>query len=241
MKPIKAIIFIIAIIVIAIAIFISLKVFNRPEYTLQEIQNLINKEIPENVFLKVESYDSNNNGILTSEIYVKGDRTYSHQIHIENGEKTIDEERLFNYANNSEIRIDHHYTSISLYPIDDEYNINPFLSTTKTCENFLYTTDKYKYLGTENLNGKECIKIVDSSKNSNLYIYISKEDNRIIRIESYQDSKVSKLEESDVNDGKFPLAFTIECTYSYNTVTDDDIPEFNINNYPDYTYDEYKD
>lgn len=236
MKKVKALITIFTIIIIAIIFFILIKDFNKPEYTLKEIQELMSEEIPDNVYFKGENFDANGDSSLIAEVYVNGDNTYSHEILIEDGKKTLDTERLYNTKENFEINIQHHYNSISLDPIDNEYNKNPFLRYMQMSKNLLHTHDKYKYFGTENLEGKECIKISLSNKNSETYFYINKEDNRMIKIESYQDTKVSNLEESNINNGKFPLAFTIQFTYSYGTVTNEDIPNININDYPDYNF-----
>ncbi len=105
--------------------------------------------------------------------------------------------------------------------------INPVTSMFEYRAEFNNDYKKYKYIGKETIEGKECIKIefTDINKLYKEYYYIDV-SNRVVTKKEYY---------SNYGDG-FELDTIYNYTYSYNTVTEEDIPKFDINNYPDYQY-----
>ena len=89
---------------------------------------------------------------------------------------------------------------------------------------------KYKYIGKEKIDGKEYIKFSMEHKNyGSKYIYYV----------DFQDRKVSKMEDyRNTIDGQELISIT-SYTYYYNTVTDEYIAKFNINNYSEYKLEEF--
>ena len=90
----------------------------------------------------------------------------------------------------------------------------------------------YKYYGKENVEGRECIKVSFeeslTDKVVERYFYIDVENNYIIKCEYYEGT----------NDQELNKIQTEPYSYEFNSVTDDDILKFDINNYPDYQYTE---
>lgn len=88
----------------------------------------------------------------------------------------------------------------------------------------------YKFHGKEKVNGKNCIKVSftdDYEDKMNVtYFYIDLETNLIVGYESYSGKNKKELQRNNVE--------IIE--YNFNTVTEDKVLKFDINNYPDYEY-----
>lgn len=88
-----------------------------------------------------------------------------------------------------------------------------------------------KYIGKEEIDGKK-------------YIIYSLEYERGMYKDIYyidaENSVISKIEKYENSNSELKLTSLTNYTYSYNTVTDDDINKFNVNNYAGYQYlDEY--
>ncbi len=227
MKKTKLLIVILAIIVVTISLAILvLRVLSKPEYTLEEMDAYINKSIPNNVYYKRELFNSKNNLDYITEIYVKDEKTY---VHIKDFKRSTDEEFLCDYKNNTEIRVDHNEKIFVMYLANNNgyFLKNPLYYEIRAYKMFFY--NKYKYLGVQALDGKEHMKILLYSRYNRLYMYINQEDRRISKVEVY-----SRYDENDVKQHKYILNCTDIFSYSYDTVTDEDIPEFDINNYPNY-------
>lgn len=89
---------------------------------------------------------------------------------------------------------------------------------------------KYSYLGKEKIEEKE-------------YIKFSTEDNNGISKEIYYvdiiNKTVSKIEKYVYTWSGLELASITNYSYSYNTVTDEDVAKFDVSNYQEYEYKEY--
>lgn len=83
--------------------------------------------------------------------------------------------------------------------------------------------NKYKYIGKEKIDGKTYIKFSIESKNSveKTIYYVDLQDRTMSKIERYSGQELISI---------------LSYTYSYNTVTDEDVAKFNINNYSEYQY-----
>lgn len=234
-KNMKLIIILLATVVLVIIGIIAIITISKPEYTLEEIANLIDKSanVPENVYIKSELLPSEQNGKkMKDEIWKKDNliRSYSEQ-KIESLEEPIQslEETIYDFENKTKTHIEHDIKKITKYTLDENDNLVALLYVFYS-DGFRNDKDaKYEYLGKEVLNGKECIKFsltYDNSIRKEVY-YVDVQNKDIIQVEYY-----------DKNGAELKLTSTVIYEYSYGTVTDDDILKFDSSNYPDYTIDE---
>lgn len=211
------VIFLVLLIIILIAI-----IKHHMEYSLDEIAAFVDKSdnIPNNIYIKEETIHEDETEIY--EIFAKDNKI--HTRYITNG--VCDYDRIWNFETKQDIFIWHNTKSISFNQIEGSGKSNPLT------EVFFYfswgfksSTDKYKYLGKEEIEGKEYIKfsLTNEEYSNEEYYYIDVEDGTVVKKEVYVGENI----------------YLYTYTYSYNTVTDEDILEFDINNYPDYKLNEY--
>lgn len=216
MKKNVKILFIVAIVVIIVVIAVKYYTnYMKEIYSAEEVISLLDNNITNNMYLKKESVDEKNSKKSTIEMYLKDNKIYTREL---DGNR----ECLYDYENKKEIQIEHENKKISYFPIDESnnpltellnYNINIIKDTNGNLEN----------KGIEKKDGKEYTKILLNTKDTQMYFYIDKTQRLIDRIEYY--NKIGNEYEycgSDI------------FTYSYNTVTDDNILKFNIDNYTEY-------
>lgn len=105
--------------------------------------------------------------------------------------------------------------------------VNPITTKFEYESEFNNNYKKYKYIGKVNVEGKEYTKISFISTNNidKEYYYIDIL-NRVVSKKEYY---------SNYGNG-FELKAIYNYTYSYNTVVDEDIKKFDLNNYSDYKY-----
>lgn len=105
--------------------------------------------------------------------------------------------------------------------------VNPVTAEFERKSEFNSPYKKYKYIGKENIEGKEYIKCSLTSDNNleRTCYYIDIQDKTIAKIEYYTNYE-----------NEFELQSTTNYTYSYNTVTDEDVAKFDVNQYSDYKY-----
>lgn len=104
--------------------------------------------------------------------------------------------------------------------------VNPIISIFEWNSDF-DKNYKYKYIGKEKNDGKKYIKFsIEYEKDIYKEIYYLDIEN----------GTISKTECYGKNDNGLVLTSTINYTYSYNTVTDEDVAKFNVNNYSEYQY-----
>ena len=219
MKKNTKLILIILIILILIALAILLvKFLSKPEYTLKDITSLIKTpQFTDNMYVKIESISTNhpnnsNSGVILEEFYILGNKQYLTTKSNDN----LTQAELIDYNSKTEIQIDYTYKKINYFNVLK--SDNPIMPHITSHIGILNTAKNYKYLGRETLNNIEYIKF---SINNELTYYINSQTNYIDKIEAYEGEN---------------LVWTLNYTYSYNTVTEDNILKFDINNYPDYEY-----
>lgn len=219
MKKYKKIlvIFLVLLIIILIAI-----IKQHMEFSLDEIAAFVDKSdnIPNNIYIKDEMVHEDETEIY--EIFAKDNKI--HTRYITNGVCSYD--RIWNFETKQDIFIGHNTKSISIHQIEGRGKDNPLTQELFSFSRwFKLSIDKYKYLGKEEIEGKEYIKFSLTNKeySNKEYYYIDIEDKTVSKKEWYTGENVYKS----------------TYTYSYNTVTDKDILEFDINNYPDYKLSEY--
>lgn len=224
MKKKKLLIIISVIIVVIISIiYLLTRTLNKLESSLEEIDAYINKSVPNNIYCKKESFDSNNNLFYITEIYVKDEKTYVRRKDLKN---SIAEEFWCDYKNNIETGLNHSEDIIKIQFADTgSFLKNPLFDEILDYKGLFY--NEFKYIKV--LNEKDYTKVLFYYRNDKTCMYINHKDRRIAKVKVY-----SKYDENDVKQHKYTLNCTDIFSYSYNTVTDEDIPEFDINNYPNY-------
>ena len=112
-------------------------------------------------------------------------------------------------------------------PSSSEENLS-FLTANEDFINSKNDASEYEFLGREDINGKKCLKIrflINDEETREDYYYIDLEDNNIIKQEIYtQGYSSNELEKTT----------ELTYTYSYDTLTDNDVKKFDIDDYPDY-------
>lgn len=208
------------IIIIAAICVIILYLKNKPKYTLEELASFINDEIGNNMYLKVEVTLEDTGGKEIEEYYMKDNSLYGHFYKDDIAQL---EDVLYDYSNNQ--KIDIVYDSKIISVAKEDSLVNPVKETIQSIiDDIESSADKYEYLGTEEIDGKEHIvfSLEDKTEFSKTYYYLD-----------YQNGCVDKIEYYSTYNDK--LMFTYEYTYSYDTVTDDDILTFDISDYDGFT------
>lgn len=217
-KSTKLILIILVIIILISLVFLIIKFLSKPEYTLKDITSLIKApQFTDNMYVKIESISTNppnnsNSGVILEEFYILGNKQYLTTKSNDN----LTQAELIDYDSKTEIQIDYTYKKINYFNVLK--SDNPIMPHITSYIGILNTAKNYKYLGRETLNNIEYIKF---SINNELTYYINSQTNYIDKIEAYEGEN---------------LVWTLNYTYSYNTVTEDNILKFDINNYPDYEY-----
>lgn len=215
----------IAVLIIILLIGI-INILKRDEITMDEVLEIINPTITSNMSLKIVSKGIDEN--YSEECYIKDKLAYEN-FYI-NDEKI--QEFTFNFDAKEQINIFHNSKEINIYKLDGELNIisNKLDYYKELISKSL--ANSYKYYGKENINNNEIIKFsvdfeekffVNIENYTRLYFYINTENKSIEKVEHY-----------NIIDNKEEIVLTDNFIYSYNTVTDENILKFDINDYPDY-------
>ena len=218
---------IIILIIIAIAI-ISYFIYSSENYSLQEVKDLLNLgKTSDNIYVQYKQMNLSNGTSSYNEVFMKNN--FVHEIVKDNSSRIISE-GFYNPDTSKTISIIHSEKSIISFTRIKE---NVFYHFEK--DNFFIRSEssQYKYHGKEKIDDKQCIKVSLTSTTTNNvlskdYYYIDLSDNHIIKHESYKGNNLNELEK----------IYEVTYTYFYNTITDDDIVTFDINNYSDYEYQE---
>lgn len=219
--------YIILLIVLILIVVISAIFISKPEYTLSEISKLVDKsgEIPDNIYIREERIDPAGTNI--TEIYKKDKVIFEHFYKDDMPEY---EDIIWDFNLQKHIQIDYIFRNIYVEEIQGKGNTNPVNRILIGFSEMLKEEDrKYRYCGKENIDGKECIKFSLTSKNDEKTYYFVDIQNGVL---------YKKIEGTNYNNN-FNELFTTTYAYSYNTVTDEDILKFEINNYPDYNIQDF--
>ena len=218
---------ILIIVILIIMLFALCKLLKRDEISFDESLILINTEITDNMSLKINSIGIDENYL--EEYYIKDKLAYKN--FYANNENI--QEFIFNFETKEQVNIFHNSKEIYLYKLEEQ-EANIILNKLDYYKELISKSleNSYKYYGKENINNNNVIKFsVDFEENffvtienpRRLYFYINVENNSIEKIEHY-----------NIVNNKEELVLTDNFIYSYNTVTDENILKFNINDYPDY-------
>lgn len=222
LKNKKIIIIVIIVFVIAVAL-LTFYIYSKNTYSFQDVQSLLNStKKTSNIHVKTEETVKN---ITTyTDVYIKDNAGYT-IVHDEDG--NILSEAFYDLQNSNLTTIVH--SEKSIISISDE---NHEISIPSINNNFFTVSQsaKFKYMGKEYINEKQCIKVCLTSESfdqaSKNYYYIDLEDNRIIKCEQYNGNNLNELEKE----------YEIIYRYSYDDVLDSDIKSFDVNDYPNYDY-----
>lgn len=244
MSKIKKFLIVILIVIIAIIIAI-MYIYQKSIYTLDDICQMLNsaefsnnfaqlldsKKIPENLKITIYSYSNYDHSNFSNTTYILNNTIYR------NAESN---EYIINYQDATVIEIDHMNKNIFERSLTPQY-LNQYIYWWNSHEKSSFlsevewdgindTIDSYKYCGKETIKGKECIKVSMTNKTSDgitiNYYYIDLETNLIIKYETF--SGINKIFLRNYG--------TTIIDYDFNSVTENDILQFDINNYPDYEY-----
>lgn len=216
----------IAVLIIILLIGI-INILKRDEITMDEVLEIINPSITSNMSLKIISNGIDENH--SEEYYINNKLAYEN-FYIDN-EKI--QEFTFDFETKEQVNIFHYSKEIFLYEIENQ-DLNIISDRLNYFKGLISSSleNSYKYCGKENINNNEVLKFsVDFEENffvnienpTRLYFYINTENKSIEKVEHY-----------NIVNNKEELVLTDNFIYSYNTVTDENILKFDINDYSDY-------
>lgn len=237
MKKIK--IFLILFVLINIVLILGFIILPKCIYTLDKVSSMLNSAtIPENVYIHLYSYTTDYTSY--SDIYVKDNIEY-YYYKSESNNSNIDDyntDGIGIYDRTKTINISNIDKTILVF--NNTYNVSVLETLSKN--SFFTAVEQhglyehrgiYKYCRKETINGKKCIKVSMTDNYDNKvsvdYYYIDLETNLILKQEAYSGNNINELKLGRID--------TYE--YYFNSVTDNDIPKFDINDYPDYKYTEF--
>lgn len=218
MKNNKKIITLIVVIFLIVLFSFTLNIIFKSKYSRNNLLDLVTKSsIPNNIYIENMIYNNNiNRGI--AKFYIKDNKEYLYQEN-ENQEKI---ELFVNNEDNTSVIVLH-----SEKIITQNNNIdNDFDSALQPLKDNLLDglnnsmQYKYKYCGKEIVNEINCIKIslTNNENNENYNYYIDENTGYILQYEN-ETSKTKEIYK-----------------YNINSVTDEQLKLFNIDNYSDYTF-----
>lgn len=214
---------IIIVICIMILITIIYFIYEKLDYTLSEVEELLNS--PKNVSNMHITIDGNiDNESTYTEIFMKDNFYYVIYKDTSSGETS--QESFYNPETSELIDVDFEQKGILETPDTSLENLY-FLTSNEDFTNSKTNATEYKYLGKEDVNGKKCLKVRFTREDDGIiedYYYIDLEDNNIIKYKAY----------SQNYSGEFEKTTELTYTYTYDNLTDNDVKKFDIDDYPDY-------
>lgn len=225
----KTIIYIITVIVIVILLILLYNMYSNNKYSLGNITKMLNSKLNlSNIHITYEESNANStHSTTTTDILIKDNFYYINTKDVETSK--ILTEYYYDVKDSKLIIVNNEdLTVIELKGIESKNFINNFLgkeSFISLCGNC-----EYEYIGKEEINKNQCLKICLTEKNDDqinkIYFYIDEKDNNIMKMEGYKGSNSRELERT----------FERTYTYSYNEVTDNDNLTFDTNKYKDYSF-----
>lgn len=214
--------FLICIIAIVIVIF-GVFVYYKNDYSLEKTKALLleGDKLSENISIVQNFFDENNELIAYIDFFKKDDMTY-----------ILQNDNTHKYAETVSNGSESYMISHDTKTIFHENSNKEKIVMSESFFNKLNQNTIYKYCGKTKVDNIYCIKVslcVENTNNTELtYYYIDLENKHIIKEENYVGSSIKELS----------LKNSITYQYTYNSVKDTDILQFDKANYPDYTYNE---
>lgn len=201
---------------VIVLIVLTLCIVMNNKYSRDSITSLVkNSIISNNIYIENNIYE-NNSYIGVAKFYIKDNMEYIYQEN-KNQEKI---EIYINNDSNTSTTVLHSERTITQ---DNNTNDTPFeLPLKNDLLDKLNNNTKYNYnfAGKEKINEINCIKIslINSENNENCNYYIDENTGYIVQYEN-ESSKNKEIYKYDIN-----------------SVTDEQIKVFNLDNYSDYTF-----
>lgn len=217
---------IICIAIIIVVIILASYIYPQIKYSYENVNQLLNSE-KESTNIHLTSKSNNDGENTVTDVYMKDNFYYI--ISKNDTSSEIISESFYNPDTTELIFVQNREPKsvITFLGTSQEDMFNNYFSNERhLSENC--NAETYKYRGKEKVDGKQCIKIAFINNLETIYEYINLEDNRIIKEEIYSMNTSNELEKS----------IDITYTYSYDTVTDEEIKVFDKNNYLDYQFDD---
>ncbi len=217
---ISIIILVFIIILIALTYFI----YEKLNYTLSEVEEILNTpKSTSNMHVVIDGVEDSEPTYI--EVFMKDNFYYV--IYKTNKSANISQESYYNPETLELVNVDQEQKGILETPDASIENIY-ILTANEDFNNSKIDASEYKFLGKENVNGKKCLKvcfIIEDEETREDYYYIDLEDNKIIKQEVFTPNHSS---------GELEKTTELTYTYSYDTLTDNDVKKFDIDDYPDY-------
>lgn len=226
----KILVIILVVLLIITSIILTIYLYPRYKFSYKHVKEmLLNAETNySNVHNKIEMYDGNDELIGYYDIFTKDHLTYTYQLDISTNESS---EIFENRNENSHITVINPRKRIiaTTIPIYQSKNSDAFIE--KANQNDTNPDlGVFEYLGIETFNNLDCLKVSLTDnyidyQDVDIY-YIDLNTNLIIKNEYYtsKDNDTLVKMHTEVN------------TFEFNTVTDADVKQFNLDNYPEYSY-----
>ena len=218
----KKIIIIVVVLILIIAVLFTCFIYKKNKYSLEHIKQLLSSERTiSNIHATLKEKDKNEEKV--TDTFIKDNFVYS-VVKNNISSQTI-YESFYNPENSEAVTIVHSDKLILNYQKSVNENKCP-----NENEDFLEASKhgRFKYIGKAEIDGKKCIKVSlaneEDERTSKAYYYIDLEYNNIIKYEYYEGENKDKLEKMQEK----------SYIFLYNTVSDDDILKFDINDYPNY-------
>ena len=221
----KKSIFVFIILVLIIILVLCIYLYQTTNYSLEAIKKRLysNETKLNNVHI---SYKNSEDEIVTNEeIFIKDNNYYV----VSKDKSDIILSEYFYSLEESKLTLVNHQNKTILEFSNKTPNV---LNGVLLQQEFLWNSNtlEYNYIGKEIINDEQCVKVNFTENNYDKiqeYIYyVNLTNNEIIKLEIFEGTNINDLKKQK----------EIMCTYSYNTVTPDDIKKFDINNYSGYSF-----
>ncbi len=221
----KKSIFVFIILVLIIILVLCIYLYQTTNYSLEAIKKRLysNETKLNNVHI---SYKNSEDEIVTNEeIFIKDNNYY---VVSKDKSDIILSEYFYSFEESKLTLVNHQNKTILEFSNKTPNVLNGVLLQ----QEFLWNSNtlEYNYIGKEIINDEQCVKVNFTENNYDKiqeYIYyVNLTNNEIIKLEIFEGTNINDLKKQK----------EIMCTYSYNTVTPDDIKKFDINNYSGYSF-----
>ena len=209
------------IIVLILILLIFLILIGRKLIIIENLKGSINKYITSNnYYVKSSNYNSSNGSIINIETYNKNDIQLVKYTHL-------------NEDNPSEIIVYHNGDTTNSYiDVGGEKTAKLNFGELKTSISNIYPKNIYQdiimamfsSITSEECNGKQCYKISNMTKDITSIL-----PNEILYIEKDTGLEIKRINYNDLDEPENYISTSFE--YQFNTVTDENVKEPNINEY----------
>lgn len=226
----KILLTVLIILILITAVILGIYFYPRYKFSYENVKQMLLSQESNftNLHNKVEMYSGEDELIGYYDIFIKDHLTYTYQLDIATNESS---EIFENRNDDTYITVINPRKRIiaTTIPIYESKNSDGFFDKANQHEND-ETLGVFKYLGMETVNEKDCLKVSLTNnypeyQDVDIY-YIDLETNLIIKNEFYSSKDQEELVKKHVEVN----------IYEFNTVTDEQVKLFDLDNYPEYSY-----